>query len=61
MEVRANGGKGPLLFEWDSDARTVELIRKDKYYKVELDEHSYYVREECSKYECKKTEFNKMK
>ena len=33
MEVRGNDGKGPLLFEWDSDSRTIYLIRKDKFYK----------------------------
>lgn len=29
MEVRAKNGKGPLLFEWDSDTRTIGLVRKD--------------------------------
>lgn len=33
MEVRAKGGKGPLLFEWDPETQTVDLIRKDMYYK----------------------------
>lgn len=37
MEVRAKGGKGPLLFEWDPETQTVDLIRKDMYYKVHLD------------------------
>ena len=41
MEVRAKGGKGPLLFEWDPETQTVDLIRKDMYYKVHLDKHSY--------------------
>jgi hypothetical protein len=54
MEVRAKDGKGPLLFEWDPETQTVDLIRKDMYYKVQLDRHSYCVREEHSKYECKK-------
>ena len=54
MEVRAKDGKGPLLFEWDPETQTVDLIRKDMYYKVHLDKHSYCVREERSKYECKK-------
>ncbi|MCD7712438.1 MAG: hypothetical protein LUJ25_06965 [Firmicutes bacterium] len=53
MEVRANNGKGPLLFEWKPEIQTVNLIRKDMYYEVQLDEHSYCVREECPKYECK--------
>ena len=39
MEVRAKGGKGPLLFEWDPETQTVDLIRKDMYYKVHLDKH----------------------
>jgi len=56
MEVRAKNGKGPLLFEWNPEAQTVDLIRKDMYYKIYLDKHSYYIREECSKYECRKTE-----
>lgn len=34
MEVRAKGGKGPLLFEWDPETQTVDLIRKDMYYKA---------------------------
>ena len=54
MEVRASDGTGPLLFEWDSDTRTIDLIRKDKYYKVQLDDHSYCVLKECSKYDCKR-------
>ncbi len=54
MEVRAKDGKGPLLFEWDPETQTVDLIRKDMYYKAQLDRHSYCVREEHSKYECKK-------
>lgn len=59
MEVRAKDGKGPLLFEWDSETQTVDLIRKDMYYKIHLDEHSYCIREECSKYECRKPESHK--
>ena len=55
MEVRAKGGKGPLLFEWDPETQTVDLIRKD------LDKHSYCVREECSKYGCKRPESHKTK
>ena len=54
MEVRAKDGKGPLLFEWDPGTQTVHLIRKDMYYKVHLDKHSYCVKEEHSKYECQK-------
>lgn len=56
MEVRGNDGKGPLLFEWDSDSRTIDLIRKDKFYKVQLEEHAYCVKEERSKYECSKSQ-----
>lgn len=29
MEVRAKDGKGSLLFEWDPETQTVDLIRKD--------------------------------
>ena len=54
MEVRAKDGKVPLLFEWDSTTQTVDLIRKDMYYKIHLDKHSYCVREEHSKYEYEK-------
>lgn len=54
MEVRVNNGEGPLLFEWYPDQRTVDLIRKDKFYKIQLDKDSYRVMEECSKYECTK-------
>ena len=61
MEVRAKGGKGPLLFEWDPETQTVDLIRKDMYYKVQLDNHAYCIREECSKYECKRPETRKTK
>lgn len=61
MEVRAKNGKGPLLFEWDPETQTVDLIRKDMYYKVHLDKHSYCVREECSKYEYKRPESHKTK
>lgn len=61
MEVRARNGKGPLLFKWDSDTRMIELVRKDMYYKVQLDDHAYYVREECSKHECKRPEFHQTK
>lgn len=61
MEVRAKNGKGPLLFEWDSDTKTIDLIRKDMYYKVQLEDHAYYVREECSKYECKRPDTRKSK
>ena len=61
MEVRAKNGKGPLLFEWDSDTRTIELIRKDTYYKVQLDDHAYFVREECSKYEYRRSDSHRMK
>lgn len=56
MEVRAKDGKGPLLFEWNPASQTVDLIRKDMFYKVHLDENSYCVMEERSKYECKKSE-----
>ena len=56
MEVRAKNGKGPLLFKWDPETQTVDLIRKDKYYQIRLSKHSYYVKEECSKYECRKPE-----
>lgn len=61
MEVRAKNGKGPLLFEWDPDTQTIDLIRKDMYYKVQLDNHAYCIREECSKYECKRPETRKTK
>ena len=61
MEVRAKGGKGPLLFEWDPETQTVDLIRKDMYYKVQLNNHAYCIREECSKYECKRPETRKTK
>jgi hypothetical protein len=61
MEVRAKNGKGPLLFEWDPDLQTIDLIRKDMYYKVQLDNHAYCVREECSKYECKRPDTRKTK
>lgn len=54
MEVRAKNGKGTLLFKWDPEARMIELIRKDMLYKVYLDNHSYCVKEEHSKYDCKK-------
>ena len=59
MEVRAKNGKGPLLFEWDPDTQTIDLIRKDMYYKVQLDNRAYCVREECSKYECKRSDTHK--
>lgn len=61
MEVRAKDGKGPLLFEWDLETQTVDLIRKDMYYKVQLNNHAYCIREECSKYECKRPETRKTK
>ena len=61
MEVRAKNWKGPLLFEWDPDTQTIDLIRKDMYYKVQLDDHTYCVREECSKYECKRPDTHKTK
>lgn len=51
MEVRANDGKGPLLFEWHPEHQTIDLIRKDKFYSIQLGEHSYCVMEEHSKYE----------
>ena len=59
MEVRAKNGKGPLLFEWNPETQMVYLIRKDMYYKVHLDRHSYCVMEEYSKYECGKPESHK--
>lgn len=52
MEVRANKGKGPLLFEWHPEQKTIVLVRKDKFYRIQLEEHSYRVMEERSKYEC---------
>lgn len=52
MEVRGKDGKGPLLFQWDSDTHTVDLVRKDMYYKVLLENHDYCVMEERSKYKC---------
>lgn len=61
MEVHAKNGKGPLLFEWNPDTQTIDLIRKDMYYKVQLDDHTYCVREECSKYECKRPDTHKPK
>lgn len=54
MEVRANDGKGSLLFEWDSEAQTIDIVRKDMFYKVYLDNKSYCIKEEHSKYDCKK-------
>ena len=54
MEIRAKDGKGPLLFEWDPKAQTIDLIRKGMFYKVYLDKCSYCIREEQSKYDCKK-------
>ena len=36
MEVRANKGKGPLLFEWHPEQKTIDLIRKDKFYRIRL-------------------------
>lgn len=59
MQVRAGNGKGPLLFEWDPETQDIGLVRKDMYYKVHLDEHSYCIREECSKYEFRKPESHK--
>lgn len=50
MEVRAGNGKGPLLFTWDPENNTVNLVRKDMYYSVRLTPDSYCVREECPKY-----------
>lgn len=61
MEVRARNGKGPLLFKWDPDTQTIDLIRKDMYYKVQLDAHTYCVREECSKYEYKRFDTHETK
>lgn len=43
MEVRANKGKGPLLFEWHPEQKTIDLIRKDKFYRIRLEEHAYTV------------------
>ena len=51
MEVRANKGKGPLLFEWHPEQKTIDLIRKDKFYRSRLEEHAYRITEERSKYE----------
>lgn len=59
MEVRGKNGEGPLLFEWDSDTQTIDLIRKGMYYKVQLEEHAYSVKEERSKYECSKDKSHK--
>lgn len=59
MQVRAGNGKGPLLFEWDPKTQDIGLVRKDMYYKIHLDEYSYCIREERSKYECKKPESHK--
>lgn len=50
MEVRGNAGKGPLLFEWNPSKKMVSLIRKDMYYEILLEEDSYCIKEECSKY-----------
>ena len=54
MKVRAKSGKGPLLFEWDSDTRTIELVRKDMDYNLQLDDNANCIREECSKDEWKR-------
>ena len=51
MEVRANKGKRPLLFEWHPEQKTIDLIRKDKFYRIRLEEHAYRITEERSKYE----------
>jgi hypothetical protein len=59
MEVRAKGGKGPLLFEWNPDTRTVDLVRKDMYYKIQLSRNAYCIKEERSKYGIKKNEPHK--
>lgn len=44
MEVRANKGKGPLLFEWHPEQKTIDLIRKDKFYRIRLEELSNHGR-----------------
>lgn len=49
MQVRANNGRGPLLFEWHPERKTIELIRKGKLYRITLNENSYCVTEEQSK------------
>ncbi len=51
MEVRAGDGKGTLLFHWNPEQQTVDLIRKDRFYKVQLGKQSYRVCEERSKYD----------
>lgn len=61
MEVRAQNGKGPLLFEWHPETMTVDLIRKDMYYSVLLDDHSFCILEEGPKYECKRSAVHKTK
>lgn len=55
MEVRAQNGKGHLLFEWNPETHTIELIRKNMFYKVYLDNNTYIVEEEHPKHNCKKT------
>lgn len=61
MEVRGKDGEGPLLFEWDPDTQTIDLIRKNMFYRIQLNDHAYCVREECSKYECKRSDSTKNK
>ena len=64
MEVRANKvnlygwtrKRNPkrafmLLFEWHPEQKTIDLIRKDKFYRIRLEEHAYRITEERSKYE----------
>lgn len=61
MQVRANDGKGPLLFEWNPITMTIELVRKDKFYKVKLYDQAYCIQEECSKYNVKQPDSCKKK
>lgn len=61
MEVCTKNGKGSLLFEWDPDTQTIDLIQKDMYYKVKLKGHTYCVREECSKHEYRRPDTRKTK
>ena len=36
MQVKANDGKGPFLFDWDPETDQIEIIRKDMLYRVQL-------------------------
>ena len=36
MEVRSKGDSGKLLFAWNPDSNTVEIVKCGEYYRIKL-------------------------